>query len=205
MKIGTTLSISCTKERVAPDEMFDISGYLKRIDTGAGIGYKMVGLYKKEPGETDFSFYYETGTYPNGLYIFGYQRFTPVGVYEFYTRFEGDAEFEGCESDVLRIEVKVPVGIETALSISVDRERALVGEEVRISGRLVRIDTGAGVPFKEIRLYRKRPGATEFTWHGRTSTDSDGDYWFTPYLEWEGDYEFYTEFLGDEEYAGCEV
>lgn len=187
--IDTELTIESSKDKVLLGELeVDISGKLIRKDTGAGLGYKMIHLYRKKPSEESLEFYYELGNYPNGQYIFRVMGiWDEEGIYQFQTRFEGDEEFSGCKSPILEIECYVPTPEEvpTSLSIKADPKEVIIPAETRISGKLIRTDTGAGI-LKPIRLFRKRPDEGSFNLHGLTSSDHNGNYFFDPNLEIEG-------------------
>lgn len=207
MAIATELTIQSAKDKVLKGELeLDLSGWLKRKDTGAGLGYKMIRLYRKKPSEGSLRFYYELGNYPNGFYVFRLIReFDELGIYQYQTRFEGDAEFSACKSPILQIECYVPTpeAIDTSISIKADPTQVILPEKITISGKLVRKDTGAGIPYKNIEIYWKRP-SKEFSLLTLRGTESDGRYRAYPTLIEEGTYRFYSKFLGDETFDSCE-
>jgi len=207
MAIATSLSIQASQTKVLKGTLEnDISGWLKRLDTGANLGYKKIRLYRKKPSEGSLKFYYELGNYGNGLYVFRVGDWNEVGIYQFQTQFQGDAEFSACKSPILKVECYVPTpeAIDTSISIKADPIQGILPLEITISGKLIRKDTGAGIPYKNVYIYYKKPSATVFNLFSLRGTESDGSYRAYPTLIEEGTYKFYAKFLGDETFKACE-
>jgi len=188
-----TIAASPTSERVPFTTT--IYGRLTRTDTGVGLAGKNVRLYE------GLVYVGVTLTDSAGNYSFKYD-VKVARDYEFYTEFIGDEEFIGSTSPTITVK---GIGlVATGLSIMAEPTKGTIPFTTTVSGVLTRLDTGAGVGYKGIRLMWKKPGEAAFSLYGVVSSNSKGGYKFTPKIDVADTYEFYAEFLGDSEFAGCD-
>ena len=185
-KVNTALTIKVDKTECAPTDWVKISGKLKRQDTGEGLGGKTVSLWVNGIQEAT------TTTGSDGSYSFNY-RIPEEGRYDFYTHFDGDDKFWGCDSPLVTV---TAARIPTKITISVSPRTGPPPLEATISGKITDID-GNPIAVK-IELYIDGSKVDE------KFSNPDGTYSFKYTFTEPRVYEVYTMFPGNVKYEGCE-
>lgn len=196
--IATALSISAW----VTDDTIAIEGFLTRVDTGEGIADRVIIIYITYPNGL-MAFWEFARTEINGRYF--YQ--IPIeiyGTFAIYSEFPAVDPYSGCISPTVYLDVPPPVLIPTALSVAARSVMVNAMHMVRITGFLTRPDTGEGVGGKYVTVHITFPdGSTQDT--KDLTYAPDGHYGFDVQIAGRyGTWTIYSDFPGDETYAGCE-
>lgn len=187
-KIATSLTIEVV-ECGGPPIPPQVAGYLKETATGNPISGQAVELWINDV------FYDSYVTLGDGSYGF-YKVPIGEGTFTFETIFGGDATYAGSEAARTCTYAKVS----TSLSISVSPPSGTPPLTVAISGRLTRVDTGAGLS-RLINLYKD--GVLIESQRSSMEPARLGEYSFSDALMEAGTYSYYVDWAGDEWFSGC--
>lgn len=133
-----------------------------------------------------------------GTYTFNYM--VGAGTYMFQTMWDGNATYFGAESDIeYGIYDKIAAGF-TGFSVSPSSGAPPLA--VLIDGFLRRVDTSAPLEQKLIHCYRD--GVEIDSVKTSSLAGRRGEFWFRDTLTEPGGHNYYVEFEGDDQYAGCE-
>lgn len=187
----TGLSIFSTKDPVPKNTTADIYGLLWRADTFENLPNKLIRLYRSDPLQYHFFFYDAVYTDADGFYRFSDVVFNMEGTWELYATFEGDTEFEACQSSTITVECTVIPGVYT-LTLQSDKIEGQVGDEFNFFGQLTKDATGVHTPY-DVDLY------VNGTYLMSTPADPEGRYEMLWKAEEGGTYTFVSKTRADEE------
>ena len=201
----TEMTLYCTPRSAPLGGTSNAYGILRTI-TDVGLINKPVRLYRKKPGES-YRYLYYVRTDGSGGYMFPDIRIDKLGNWSFYTEFEGDADYDECVSPEFEVECYAapPEAVDTEITVALSPNEGLVPHEgIVVSGKLTEYDTGDPVQLRDVDLYWRRPSEEDYRLCDTVSTISDGTYRvLTSMIYEEGPHEFYSKFVGDEDYKPC--
>ncbi|MEM1704050.1 MAG: carboxypeptidase regulatory-like domain-containing protein, partial [Zestosphaera sp.] len=177
-KIPVSLTISAEPREVTVGEEVVVKGSISPAMS------KTIELVIKRPdGTTDTQ---TTTSTPDGS--FGFRiKLDKEGEWSFTARFAEDLTHEEAVSQSVNI---VALPVKTVLTIQAP-SMVSVGEEFVVSGKLTRLDTGAGLAGKKVELYINGSKTSE------TTSNATGDYSFKIRIESIGRYALRVYFSGD--------
>ena len=189
-KVSSELTIGLSRSEGPPGDISILGSLFKGgtivVIPGATVELYVNGIYTGS-----------TITNSSGRYLFTAS--FEEGSYDIYTRWDGNDTYWQDTSPVVYAEY---AKIGTGISINVSPTSGAPPLTVTIMGQLTSDDTGWGLNGKTAHLYRDDEEIDSMT--TASTSGGPGFYIFTDVIEMPGNHTYYVEFLGDDEYAGCE-